>query len=241
MHEKAGGHDVKYVARVAPVKEVTLHGVADLAYWQEQLRPAGLSPLIIEGKAQLLLSATQARFMGIRFRECIVGLQLQPVVAGEEAMPAMYLLAAWNSLRAFAWIERTMFSTPYAFGQVEVETQLPACMKLCERGEKLMDCSMAEAREPVAVSDERWQGMIYLPHKKGGPQQLFVANLEGRTEQFPFQTGRDHLAIDGEKSEVLRQLIDSNFTPQTWHVRQAAAHAKSKTYRADQFFRSAAT
>jgi hypothetical protein len=116
---------IKYVAEVSPVKEVTLHGLADLSFWQEQLAAEGLTPLAQDGKAQLFISATEARFKGIRFRECLIGIHVQRVNAEPDDMPAMFLLHAWNSLRLFAWIERTLFGTPYYPGQIKVEPKQP--------------------------------------------------------------------------------------------------------------------
>lgn len=227
---------IKYVAQVAPVREVTMHGLADLAFWQEKLRGENLQPMPSQGQAQLFISATEARFMGLRFRECILGIQVEP----RDEQPAMYLLHAWNSLRAFAWIERTMFGTPYYPGQVTVDPQSPAKMQLSERGQPLITAARsAESPEPAQFVDENWQGAIFLPTKQGRTQQLFIAKLAGATEHSPFAAASDSFALArAENCPALSWLLDSHFTPQRWAIRQAAAHAKSKTYAADQFFRS---
>ena len=70
---------IKYVAEVSPVKEVMLLGLADLAFWKERLAAENLTPLAQGGQAQLFISATEARFHGIRFRECIIGVHVQRV------------------------------------------------------------------------------------------------------------------------------------------------------------------
>jgi hypothetical protein len=234
--DKIKPDNIKYVAQVAPVREVTLHGVAELAFWQDKLHGENLQPLASEGQARLFVSATEARFMGLRFRECIVGIQVEP----RDEQPAMYLLHAWNSLRAFAWIERTMFGTPYYPGQIAVDPQSPARMQLSERGQPLITAARsAESREPVQVVEENWQGAIFLPTKQGSAQQLFIAKLAGATEHSPFAAARDQFLLErADNCPTLGWLLDSHFTPQTWAIRQTAAHAKSKTYRADQFFRS---
>lgn len=229
-----GNKPIRYVAEVAPVREVTLHGVADLAFWQEKLRSDNLQPVANEGQAQVFLSATEARFLGIRFRECIIGIHVEP----RNEQPAMYLIHAWNSLQAFAWIERNMFGTAYYAGEIALESEFPANFMLAARQQPLVLATLGqEPREPQAIADEHWQGTVFLPRKNGGPQKLFVAKLAGRTEQYAFVPSADLLTLGRSAAcPPIGWLIDSGFTPQTWAVRQAAAHAKSKTYRADQFF-----
>lgn len=227
---------IKYVAEVSPVKEVTLHGLADLAFWQVLLAAENLIPLPREGQAQLFISATEARFKGIRFRECLIGIHVQRANGQMDDMPAMFLLHAWNSLRLFAWIERTLFGTPYYPGQIEVESKSPARTKLSERGKDLISLSM-HGREPAQVAEESWHGVIFLPRKGNKPQQLFVAKLAGLTEQYEFEPARDSVALVGSAScPSLNRLIDSQFRSTAWHIRQTAAHTKSKTYHADKFF-----
>ncbi len=246
---------VKYVAEVSPVKEVTLHGTADLAYWREKLAAENLQPLAADGLAQVFVSATEARFMGITFRESLIGIHVQPTSTMPEGMPAMFLIQAWNSLSAFAWIERTMFGTPYAAGKIAVEPKFPASLELSQRGERLITAAMsAESQQSTETAEENWHGAIFLPRRKGGKQTLFVAKLAGLTEHFSFRAGDTfelvgigcgvcpspqpfpRSAEERKRGDAVGSLLDSHFSPRAWHVRQAAAHAKSKTYRADQFF-----
>jgi hypothetical protein len=235
---QSGSKPIKYVAEVAPVKEVTLHGRAELAYWTEKLRAENLTPLAADGQAQLLISSTEARFWGILFRESLIGIHIQPTAVMPAEMPAMFLLQAWNSLSSFAWIERNLFGTPYAAGKVEVEPQLPAKLRVEQQRQTLTVATMSnEQRDATAVADENWQGAIFLPRRGSKPQQMFVAKLAGRTENYPFRERGDSLELSRSPiCETIGCLIDSHFAPQTWAIRQAAAHAKSKTYRADQFF-----
>ncbi|WP_425617951.1 hypothetical protein NA78x_001641 [Anatilimnocola sp. NA78] len=229
---------LKFVAQVEPVKEVTLHGHADLAYWQNRLRGEELQPASCDGSAQLFVSATEAKFLGLTFRECIIGIQVAREHETEAAAGAMYLLHAWNSLRAFAWIERNLFSTPYYPGQIRVAAQAPATFQINERGVTLIDAAIGGTAPPTKIAEETWQGPIFLPRKNGGPQKLFVARLEGRTEHFPFVPAADQFTLTPSDScAVIRELVESQFTPYAWHVRQAAAHAKSKTYRVADYFR----
>ena len=58
-----------YVAELKNVREVSLHGTADLAFWKDRLRPVGLHPSESEGRARLVIGAIDSRYMGIAFRD----------------------------------------------------------------------------------------------------------------------------------------------------------------------------
>ncbi len=233
---QSGNKPIKYVAEVAPVKEVILHGGANLAYWQKKLAAQNLQPLAVDGQAQLLINATEARFWGILFRESLIAVHVQPPAAMPPNMPAMYLLQAWNSVSAFAWVERTMFSTPYAAGKILIEPNPPARLQFGQQGNMQVAATMAAGNAAATNAEENWHGVVFLPPRTAH-QQMFIAKLTGHTDHFPFRAGLDSLELTRSKTcEAIGCLIDSNFTPQTWSVRSAAAHAKSKTYRVDQFF-----
>ena len=53
----ATGPNVTYAAEVDHVREVSLRGSADLAYWQARLNDADLTPLASGGRAQILIIA----------------------------------------------------------------------------------------------------------------------------------------------------------------------------------------
>jgi len=222
---------LKWAAKVAPVKEVTLHGLADLAFWQEKLLTEDLEPVSFEGRAQVFLSATETRFWGILFRECLIGVQVSRNSQSGEQTPGIFLVQAWNSVRFFAWVERTIFKTPYALGQMDVEPMSPARLRVCEHGAELFRAVQGAASEPESIVDETWEGPIFLPKSANRPPQLFIAQLNGRTEHHPFVADRDQLSISSTANHAaVRSRIESKFTPTRWHLRQAAAHAKSKTY-----------
>ena len=44
-------------------------GGADFAFWKDRLRPAGLHPALIDGKAEVLIVACASRFLLVPFRE----------------------------------------------------------------------------------------------------------------------------------------------------------------------------
>jgi hypothetical protein len=228
---------LKFVARVAPVKEVTLHGTADLRYWRKRLMPEGLEPVEANGMAQLFVSATEARFWGLLFREALIGVQVIRPGREREPVAGMFLVQAWNSLSAFAWVERTMFHTPYEHGQIEVDPRSPAQLQVAEHRKTLLDAKQAAPREPLSTADETWQGPIFLPIRAGRAPQLFIAQLNGPTEHHLFKPEHDSFAYATEASHVaIQSLRESNFTPTRWHLRQAASHAKSKTYRVADWF-----
>ena len=239
---------LKFVAEVQPVLELSLHGTADLAYWREALKPEGLEPVPTDGQAQVVISATQARFWGLTFRECIVAVQVVSTRHPRVGDGAMFLLQAWNSLRAFAWVERNVFRTPYAHGQLRLTVSSPLRFSVSQGTEMMLSAeSSGQMVTTGAPTSEHWQGPVYLPSQRGQgqksvAQKLFVARLSGQTEHYGFDAERDRLRIESGpqcaafQCAALQQLLDSRFTPRAWTVRQAAAHAKSQTYRADTLF-----
>jgi hypothetical protein len=60
---------IKNAAVLHNVNEVSLLGAADLENWRRRLEPEQLEPVAHEGRAQLLIIAADAKFMGLRFRE----------------------------------------------------------------------------------------------------------------------------------------------------------------------------
>ena len=125
---------VKWTAELTHVREVSLLGTADLASWKERLRKEGLLPAESDDQAQLLITAADAKYMGVRYRE----LSFSALVSHREAgspQDAAYLVRAFNSCRLFAFFERVLFSTPYHHGDVRVSCSLPASIHLIKQGE----------------------------------------------------------------------------------------------------------
>src|SRR5688572_4141741 len=152
------GTKVKYVAEISPVREVWLLGTADLAFWAEHLKGQALSPAEFEGRARILLSAIEARYMGVRFRELCISV----FVRGEHAGAGddqLFLAQGFHSSRLFAWFERTLFSTPYEHGEIELNAAVPASVRLVEGGEAVFRAEMTpdrsgELRSPIRCGDE---------------------------------------------------------------------------------------
>src|SRR5690242_3180155 len=55
---------IKHVAELSHVREVSLFGTAELAYWEWRLKPEGLTPAERKGRAEILVSGAEGRFMG---------------------------------------------------------------------------------------------------------------------------------------------------------------------------------
>ena len=60
---------IKWAAELAHVREVSLLGTADLAFWRDRLRKEDLVLTERDGRAQILIIAVEGRFWGVRFHE----------------------------------------------------------------------------------------------------------------------------------------------------------------------------
>ncbi len=230
----SAGSPVRYIAQIAPAREVTLLGTADMAFWSERLREAGLHPTRVDGKAEVVLSAVGARYKGIGFREFSVS----AFVCRREGGPdrdAVYLAGAFNTSRFFAFVERTVFRTPYLHGSVSVDPGPPASFGVAGAGGAWLRARMApggtpEARVPVRAAEEGWEGPLFLPGP--APGRYFFARVAGFTRAYPFDPSADEVALNPPPGdEALRWLADSRFSGREWIVRESATHARSGTFR----------
>ena len=69
MNQRLLKTTTRYVAEVTRVREVSLLGSADLAFWRERLSAENLLPAERDGKARIMIVGAAMRFMGIRFSE----------------------------------------------------------------------------------------------------------------------------------------------------------------------------
>ena len=220
-------NEFKYAADIDKVKEVTLHGTADLLFWEAVLEREGLFAYREADKAVLLLSAVAAKWKGVRFKECVVAVG----VCSEEdgtSLDGYYLPQAFNGCRLLALSERVFFRTPYVFGTIHTENRLPAAMRLQEGREVLLHAEMSadERASPVRVYQE-WKGPIFLPDNSG----KFFAVLAGETESYPFLPGADRCELKASSEyKIFQWLLESNFVGKMWSLRDNARHARSKTY-----------
>jgi hypothetical protein len=217
--------DAKFIVEVQHVKEVTLAAEADLAYWQARLHNERLFPFNQQGKAAIVISATELHSMGRRSNEVTIGLVVceRPTA---DTPDALYLVQAFNSLRSFAWIERTFFATPYDLGRIQVDEHLPVKVRLEDRAGVMLNLQMKTNTAPITARDEMWQGKIYLPQAG----KYFVAKLGGRTDVYPFSPEADTLqAFARSEHPVFQWLLESDLMGNEWRIRSDAVHARSKT------------
>lgn len=231
MNQLTWPTNIKYAARIANAREVTLQGTADLAFWQRLLDHKGLTAFNSAGRAHLMINATALVWKGLAFREYTVTVA---TADGEQpAQPTGYYLAqAFNSSRSLAWAERRLFHTPYAHGTIDVGV-VPASMHVAEAGATMFKATMNQPSGASPSSNTAWQGHIFLPTKPAPKQtkRCFFAQLSGPQYSYPFDSASDHMEIRlSDTYAVFQWLLDSQFTPQTWHIRPNADHAKSKTY-----------
>lgn len=210
---------------------MTLIGSADLAYWQRCLAPEGLAPTPLGGRAQLVLSAPDLRWSGMRFQELSLGVIVGQAPAGEPAL-GLYLAHAYNSSRLLALLERALFQTPYAHRATQVTAALPAAITVTGVAGTALRAAMATAARALWSRDDTWEGTIFLPTPVGArTRRHFYAKLGGPTEAYAFDPAADSLVISPPPDDrLLTLLVESQFAPQEWRLRTDGTHARSRTY-----------
>jgi hypothetical protein len=209
-----------YLSTLTGVREVALAGVANLAYWRDQLQPARLVPWDDGGRASVLLTAIDARFRGISFRELSIAVR---VGDGRDA----YLAHAFNSSRLLALAERVFFQTPYHLAAPVVDERAPAGFSVSAGGQTLFSARQRANVGPAPPASVEWQGAIYLP----GGDKVFYAWLGGPAVVYPWAAGDQMTITPPAGDNIFRQLVESNFEGREWLARPAAIHARSRTYR----------
>lgn len=227
----------KFHVVVSPVREVSLVGAANLCYWRDKLAMHDLHPSEADGQATMMLSACEARFKGIRFRE----LSISVFVAREPGSPTrdgVLLLRAFNSIRFFAWVERTLFATPYYFQRIALSPDVPAFLRLGDARQPVFEAAMGDrpVSEPHrlnAATHGDWQGPIFLPDLRDASRpasRLFFATLTGECQMLAFDGGHDRFRLGPSASDPFVPLLTAaKFEPREWILRTAATHGKSKT------------
>jgi hypothetical protein len=225
---------IKYVAEIEQVHEVSLRGEAHVEPWEAELASLDLRGAVSDGRVPMMLSATSAKFRGMRFREFSIS-----VLAIENGTNAegWYLTHAFNSSRFFAWVERTMFATPYYFGSIDVTATAPARIQVAS-GTGGVSASMAPnraSREPRRRGPESWQGPLFLPMRgQGSPskRKWFYARLSGDADVYAFDPSLDEVTITrAPEWPILAQLDAAGFRGTEWLLRTTGTHAKSQTYK----------
>jgi hypothetical protein len=220
-----------YIATIANVKETILLGTANLDFWRARLKRENLYPFNANCRAQIMISATQLKWMGLPSRELVISVTTCDH-AEENSADAAYLIHAFNSSRMLAFAERVFFQTPYAcWGNLESNAHVPASITLNNGNDIVFHAQMSDARACMRGENETMQGAIYLPKGATRNSSVFFAKLGGYTESYPFISGTDTLELKSSNpAPVFQALIESGFTPHEWRIRNNATHARSKTY-----------
>ena len=225
---------IKYVAELKHVREVALLGTADLAFWRDRLRPAGLHPTEDEGGALLMIGAIESRFLGVAFREATIAVSLARRRGGS-GRDGVFLVRAFNSSRFFAFVERACFASPYLHGRLRIDARCPAAIEVSRGDEIALIARMADApgRLPSRSGGEDWRGPVFLPSERGegaGSCRFFPARVAGATCTYPFSPSEDLVTIGPSRDDTaLRSLVESNFAGREWVLREDGSHAEGKT------------
>ena len=220
---------IQYAADLDNVREVTLHGTADLSFWKTELHKESLIPYYQENRAVLLLSAIDAKWRAFKFREFVIAVGVCFSEDGAN-LDGYYLPHAFNSSKLLVFSERVFFQTPYFQGGIQLKNELPASIKLQDRTEVLLNAEMSVQDTPLITEYQEWRGPVFLPNSRG----KFFAILAGETESYPFSSATDRLELKpSPRHPIFQQLIESNFAGKTWSLRSSSRHAKSKTYKRD--------
>ncbi len=231
---------LRFAARISHVNELTLRGSADLEFWVKQLEPEGLVPTAKNGRAQVLIVAADMRYFGIRFQEVSFSI-LAHVQNRTGRGNGAFLLQAFNSRRFFAWVERTRFSTPYAYARFRGSRGQTSPGIEVHRGNScLFRATLGSVAErPISPdASQGWSGLIYLPVAPRRPDETrraFYAEVAGLTLRIPFMPEHDSIAIDTDSEfSALSALSKSDVVIENWIMRPDADHAKSMTYGRDE-------
>ena len=212
---------VKYIAQLGGVRELALHGAADLSWWREQLVGEGLEPVEVDGAAQVVLTGLDARWLLWPFRDLSVSVVARRS-GSEEA--GLLLARAFNASRLIVFFESRWFKLPYSRRAVHVEVGDSGSMRLGE-GDVLAEMApRTPGGEPAEMS---YTGPLYLPGRR-----WLMVDIRGLTSTFEFDGACDRFEIARECVDpILAGLRASRFRGIRWHVRRDATHARSKTFR----------
>ena len=223
----------KYVAQLKGVRELALFGAAELSWWRDHLAGEGLEPVEVDGRAQLVVTGLDSKWMGIPFRD------LSVVVAARRSgseETGLLLARSFNASRFFAFVERRWFHLPYSFRDVRVELKDPASMRL---GQETVPDLFAErgprepSGEPEAAQDMGYTGPLFLPTRDRTRRRWLMVRIHGLTSTCDFDAARDRFEVDPECSDpVLAGLRASRFRGIQWQLRENATHARTKTFKA---------
>lgn len=221
----------EYIANIENVRETILVGAVDLAFWHARLKQEDLFPFNLNGRAQIMISATQLKWSGIPSRELVISIAVCQRAA-EDPPDGAYLIHAFSSSRMLAFAERAFFQTPYAWGKIEAQASIPAFIAFNDGNGAMFRVQMLGTPSRLRGEEELLEGAIFLPRTGTQTGNVFYAKLGGYTEAYPFAPGESTLELrPSPRAPVFQWLVESHFAPQEWRLRSNATHARSKTYK----------
>lgn len=213
---------VEYVTVVEPVLEVTLICTGDVAPWQQTLSREGLTLPQEQAQIEMVLSAAEMKYMGVKFQEFSISLRIDDTQA--------LLVYAFNSNRLFAFMERAVFRTPYYFAAIGVNAHR---IQVMNGQQRFFDATLPETASLTHSASELNDFRVWLPSasEQGDKKaHYFNARLEGETKHYAIPPDGAVLAIGAELPAPLRALRSSNPHIKQWYVRDRARHSKSRTF-----------
>ncbi len=227
-------HPVRYIAKVEGVRELALTGAAELSWWRDRLAGEELEPVEVEGRAQVIVTGMDAKWMGVPFRELAVIIAARRRSGLTEA--GFFLAGSFNTSRFFSAVERWWFHTPYLFrADVHVQLGNPTVIRLGSRAnpDLLAELGSREpSEEPAPAQEVGFTGTLFLPKGRDRTRyRWFTVRIQGLTSTFDFDAARDRFELGSECSDpIFAELRASRFRGIQWRLRPNAAHARSKTF-----------
>lgn len=211
---------IDYITVVEPVHEITLIGHIEYDRWKSLFQSEEFYPETQNNRIELVLSAVDSSYMGIRFKEFSVSFRL--------CKNEFFLVDAYNSRRLFAWAERNFFATPYYNGHLLIQSHH---LDIRKGKSRLMVASLPESAPVIEENHEVNEWKIWLPkklRKQVNVPHYFHAKLEGHTQYYDVASGSINFNKDSGIS-IFDDLNKSDFVLTHWLIREGAIHSKSKT------------
>ncbi len=223
----SGAVAAPYIATIDRVREITLVGASDLAFWRRRLAEERLVPGDVGGHAESVVTVTLGRWAGLAFREVILAVRVSRDPGGDGSdRSAIYLAHAFSSSRFLAFMERTLFRTPYLPAEVACDVPSLRGFRVVEGPRAVLAGELPAGARRVAADPELWEGPICLT---GGTERFF-ARLSGVTETFEAPGGCLRIDASGYgPAHPMRAFADAGFEPLRWSTRSDAIHARSRT------------
>lgn len=213
---------LKYIAELRGVRELALHGAADVSWWRKHLAGEDLEPVDVDGRARVIVTGLDARWRLWPFRDLSVTVLARRSGAKKQGV---CLARAFNASRFIVFFEARWFKLPYSRRPVRVDLGDGATMRLGD-GEVV---GRMGPREPAGERDMGFEGPVFLP----GRRYLRI-RTSGPTSTYDFDAGRDRFEVAEECGDpVLSGLRHSGFVGVQWRVSENATHARTKTFAFD--------